>query len=291
MISNISFIIPCFNCETTLRESINSIFEGNFSEGDEIILVNDGSTDKTEEIIFELKKKYAKIISIKHNINKGSAAASRNSAIDISKNELLFCLDADNILMPNTIPVLKKFLIENHLDAAAFGEIHYFENNLHNLSDTWYLNSSLNFIDAINYPHKTPCGSGNYLFSKDIWKNAGRFNESVGGALDSEVFGLCILGVGAKFKTLKGYGYFHRQGYQSTFIKEINKYNTSLIILTGIIRYLHLIDSKSIDYMFGSGRTNWWYNTFKRPIKAASEKEQVLKMKLKRRFLGVLERI
>jgi len=291
MNKNISFIIPCFNCETTLSDCIDSIFKGNFFEGDEIILVDDCSTDGTQNVIFQLKKKYNKIISIKHNINKGSAAASRNSAIDISQNDLLFCLDADNMLMPQTVPLLRKFLIENHLDAAAFGEIYYFKKDTHNLSATWYFNSSLNFIDALNYPQKTPCGSGNYLFSRDIWKKAGRFNESVGGALDSEVFGLSILGVGAKFKTLKGYGYFHRHGYQSTFIKEINKYNTSLILLTGIIRYLHLIDSKSIDYMFGSGRTNWWYNTFKRPIKAASGKEQVLKMKLKRRFSAVLERI
>jgi glycosyltransferase involved in cell wall biosynthesis len=287
---NISFIIPCFNCEATLAESIHSIFDGNFSEGDEIILVDDSSTDATPDVICQLKKKYNDIISIKHNINKGCAAASRNSAIDISKNKLLFCLDADNILMQNTISVLKKFLIENNLDAAAFGEIRYFKEKHNNISATWYLNRELNFIDALNYPKKTPCGSGNYLFTKNIWKKADRFNESLGGALDSELFGLCILAVGAKFKTLEGYGYFHRHGYQSTFIKEINKHNASLTILAGIIRYIDLIDSNSIDYMFGSVRTNWWYNTSKRPIKAAS-KEQKLKMKMKRRIFGLLERI
>lgn len=288
---NISFIVPCYNCETTLAESVDSIFDGNFSEGDEVILVDDCSNDATPDLICQLKDKYAGIISTRHNINKGSAGASRNSAIDISKNELLFCLDSDNILMQDTISILKGFLIDNNLDAAAFGEIRYFKDRKNNWSETWYMNSELNFIDALNHSKKTPCGSGNYLFTKDIWKKAGRYNESLGGALDSELFGLCILAVGAKFKTLPGYGYFHRYGYESTFIKESRKSNTSLTIMAGIIKHIDLIDSKSIDYMFGSGRRNWWSNTSKRPIKSATPKKHVFKIKLKRRLFRFIERL
>lgn len=42
----ISFFIPAYNCEKTLEESVQSIIEGNFSEGDELVLVNDGSTEE-----------------------------------------------------------------------------------------------------------------------------------------------------------------------------------------------------------------------------------------------------
>ena len=45
--SKISFIIPAYNCADTLVESIESIFDGNFEDGDEVIIVNDASTDKT----------------------------------------------------------------------------------------------------------------------------------------------------------------------------------------------------------------------------------------------------
>src|SRR5688572_9260073 len=106
---NISFIIPCYNCETTVEEAVNSIFQGNFSEGDEVVMVDDSSTDSTPRVMEELKIKYPSIVTLRHNINKGSAAASRNTAIDSSHNELLFCLDADNLLIPGTIQLLKEF--------------------------------------------------------------------------------------------------------------------------------------------------------------------------------------
>jgi glycosyltransferase involved in cell wall biosynthesis len=288
---NISFIVPCYNCESTLVESVESIFDGNFSEGDEVILVDDCSSDATPNLICQLKKKYRGVISIQHHINKGSAAASRNSGIDASRNELLFCLDSDNILVPNSVSKLKMFLFENNLDAAAFGEIRYFKLTKNKLSEIWKMNSELNFIEALNNPSKTPCGSGNYLFTKNIWKKGGRYNESLGGALDSEIFGLCILAIGAKFRTLPNSGYFHRYGYHSTYIKDIGKANASLVILSGIIKHINLIDAKSIDYMFGSGRTNWWHNSSKRPIKAATQKKQVIKTKVKRRIFAILETI
>ena len=289
---NVSFIIPCYNCVTSLEESIDSIFDHNFTEGDEVILVDDCSTDATPALINKLKNKYPAIISLKHNINKGSAAASRNSAIDISRNELLFCLDSDNILIPETVAALKQFLLQNKLDAAAFGEIKYFKKNKNEISEVWYMNPVLSFIDTLNKPANTPCGSGNYLFTKTIWEKAGRYNESLGGALDSEIFGLCLLAIGAKFHTLRGTGYYHRYGYESTFMKDIGKLNDSLTIMAGIIKHFKLIDAKCLDYMLGSGRTNWRHNTLKRPIKAAASNQQhILKIKLKRRILGLIERL
>ena len=129
MINNnpkISFIIPAYNCANIIVESIESIFNGNFEDGDEVIIVNDASTDKTLQIINGLQKKYPAIKTISHNINKGSAAAGRNTGIDYSKNDLISCLDSDNILAPGAVPVLKKYMSEQNADAAAFGEIHFF---------------------------------------------------------------------------------------------------------------------------------------------------------------------
>lgn len=289
---NISFIIPCYNCEATLEDAVSSVYEDNFSPGDEVILVDDCSTDTTPGLIEKLKIKYPGIIVSKHNINKGSAAASRNTAIDIASHELLFCLDSDNMLMPGTVSILKQFLQKNNLDAAAFGEIWYFKKTKNEIAETWYMNRELSFIDTLNEPSTTPCGSGNYLFTKSAWKQAGRYNESLGGALDSEIFGLCLLGTGAKFHTLKGFGYYHRYGYESTFVKENSKLNDSLTIMAGITRHLHLIDAKCLDYMFGSGRTNWRHNTVKRPIKAKGlAKQSIIKNKIKRRVFGIVERI
>jgi glycosyltransferase involved in cell wall biosynthesis len=43
----ISFIIPAYNCQRTLAETVESIYKSNFTEGDEIIIIDDASTDDT----------------------------------------------------------------------------------------------------------------------------------------------------------------------------------------------------------------------------------------------------
>ncbi len=98
----ISFIMPCYNWADTVTAAIRSIVETNLEEGDEIIVVDDASTDTTYSILSDLASQYSAIKLCRHHINKGTAAAGRNTGIDHSRHELLFCLDADNILYPNS---------------------------------------------------------------------------------------------------------------------------------------------------------------------------------------------
>src|SRR3982751_5308900 len=105
----ISFFIPAYNCAKTIAESVDSIMETNFADGDELIIVNDFSSDDISSILQELKKKYPAITIIDHKRNKGGAAA-RNTAVENAKNEFLFCLDSDNVLAPLSIEPLKKYL-------------------------------------------------------------------------------------------------------------------------------------------------------------------------------------
>ena len=276
MTDNISFIMPCFNCADTIDESILSIINGNLEVGDEIILINDASTDDTHSKLLSYASKYDYIKVLSHNINKGTAAAGRNTGIDAAKNELLFCLDADNVLLPGSIRPLKDFLINNGLDVAAFGRIDYFSGSVSNIINRWELTEVPNFIDALNDPSRTACGSGNFLLTKAIWKKVGRYNEFLGGAYDSELFGLKLLAEGAKFQTQKGASYLHRQGYESTFVKEYNKKNTSILFLAGLKDYLDQIDERDIDYIFGKGRWNWKDKTAERPLRKRIKRNRSL---------------
>ncbi|MEJ7735976.1 MAG: glycosyltransferase family 2 protein [Chitinophagaceae bacterium] len=268
MNNGLSYIIPCFNCADTIDDSINSIIETNLEADDEIILVDDGSTDGTPDKLKSYKNDYSFIKVFKHNINKGNAAAGRNTGIDHANNDLIFCLDADNILYPNSIKGLKNFMAVNNLDIAAFGEIDYFKGPVSNVVETWILNEKLTFIDALNYPMRTPCGGGNFLYTKAVWKKVGRYNEFLGGAYDSELFGLKLLAEGAKFWTCPGTSYLHRQGYESTFIKEYKKKNTSLLFLAGLIEYWDQLHEDDIKYIFGKGRLTWRDDIAHRPLRA-----------------------
>jgi glycosyltransferase involved in cell wall biosynthesis len=120
--SNISFIVPAYNASNTLEEVVNSIFNGNFQDGDEIIIVNDASPDDTSAIAEHLAKERAPNISIITNTENKGCAASRNIGVTVAKNDLIFNLDSDNILAPGNIYKLKESLLNEQADVAAFGE-------------------------------------------------------------------------------------------------------------------------------------------------------------------------
>ncbi len=89
----ISVLVPAFNEEKTIKETIESIFNIDYPIK-EVIIINDGSSDRTKEIAEELLKKYPKLKLInKANSGKGD---SLNQGIKIAKGELVVVVDADS---------------------------------------------------------------------------------------------------------------------------------------------------------------------------------------------------
>ncbi len=106
-LSLVSVIIPCYQAEKTLENTLNDIFNQTY-QNIEIIAVNDGSTDNTQQIL----NKYHDKIKIVNQSNKGASAA-RNRGFEESKgNFILFC-DADINLKKNMIEKMTHILIEN----------------------------------------------------------------------------------------------------------------------------------------------------------------------------------
>ena len=173
---SISFIIPAYNCAETVRETVESIYNGNFNAGDEVILINDCSTDTTAEVLSELQAHYPAIRILNHRVNKGTAAASRNTGIEQSNNDLIFCLDADNVLVPNSVPKLKEHLLATKADAAAFGEMHVFNHATRAINYKWIFGQRLRW-QMLWRGLYWPGPSGNYLFTKQSWLKAGRYFE------------------------------------------------------------------------------------------------------------------
>lgn len=277
----ISFIIPAYNCQKTLAETVNSIYNGNFMEGDEVILVNDASTDDTYKIAKELQTKYPTIQILQHKINKGTAAAARNTGIENAQNDLIFCLDSDNVLVSGSVLLLKQYLLKENADAAAFGEIHFFKDNPDGSKRPIYKavfkTGLFTLADALcsNYFIGQ---SGNYLFTKQSWLRAGRYFEPtlINQTLDSWTFTIRQLGTGAKLVKLADTYYLHRNIPDSHWNREIKKGNVSLAALTGIMPFLDTINDEDVEYIFGKGRYSWFDDLEKRPIK------------LKRNEIGVL---
>lgn len=95
MKNKISVIIPCYNSEKTIANTIDSILHQTYHDI-EIIVVNDGSTDNTREIIEDYKKIYNKI-KVFNNKNHG-VSYSRNFGIENSKGYYISFVDADDTI-------------------------------------------------------------------------------------------------------------------------------------------------------------------------------------------------
>ena len=257
---SVSFFIPAFNCATTINEAVDSIFAGNFQDGDELVICNDSSTDNTRETLLRLKQKYPIIQIVDHKTNKGGGA-SRNTAIENSKNPLLFCLDSDNILVPESVPKLKEFLLASGSDIAAFGEMHYFRDNKDNVTLKWFFRPETTLADYLS-GQVVPGASGNYMFTRESWHRAGGYPEFAG-ALDAWGFGFRQLATGAKMMAMAHSFYFHRHGHDSYWIREKKKGKISLTALQIIIPYVDLIEEKDVNYIFSEQGRNDWFNNLK----------------------------
>lgn len=270
--NSISFIMPCFNCSDSVEESVVSILETNINKQDEIILINDQSTDQTHSIINRLLKKYHQynLKILEHRVHKGSAAAGRNTGIENSQNNLIFCLDADNILEKNSIPKLKSFLLSEKADAASFGALYFFTRKTKNVTHKWiFKEGQITLADSLSGNY-WPGPSGNYLFTKKSWLNANRYDESLFGAYDSWAFGIQQLATGTKMVTLPNTYYFHRYSHNSAFIRDKRKINSSLLALRVLLPYLKIINSQDLEYIFSkTHRLEWFDRLNKRPIRLA----------------------
>ena len=94
----VSVVIPVYNGEKYIKEAIDSVLNQTFKDL-EIIIVNDASKDKTEEVLFKEYKSLIdrkKIKYLKNTINQGRNIAG-NKGAEIASGNYLFFLDADDL--------------------------------------------------------------------------------------------------------------------------------------------------------------------------------------------------
>ena len=115
-----SAVIPCYNGERWLAEAIDSV-RAQTRSVHEIIVVDDGSTDRSGEIAGS----YSGVHVIEHGRNRGAGAA-RNSAIHGATGDAIAWLDADDMWRPNHVEVVGGLLERNPDAVAAFGAVQRF---------------------------------------------------------------------------------------------------------------------------------------------------------------------
>ena len=110
----ISVIIPAYNAERYLEETVQSVREQQWEGPLEIIVVNDGSADSTEALAKSLG---CRVVSIPQS----GPAAARNEGIKNASNDLIFFLDADDVLAEGSFEVLYAPMAQDPAVSAVFG--------------------------------------------------------------------------------------------------------------------------------------------------------------------------
>ncbi|MBW8010750.1 MAG: glycosyltransferase [Chloroflexi bacterium] len=116
--TKLSIIVPCYNSVGTLEEAVDSVFRQKLSTPFDVTLVDDGSIDKTHDIMEKLANKYPGIKLVRHKTNLGGGAA-RNTGVDNSDGEIIFCLDSDDLLSENTLENMITFWQEKKCDGVG----------------------------------------------------------------------------------------------------------------------------------------------------------------------------
>jgi len=106
----VSIITPCWNVERFIGQTIESVLSQTFANW-ELLIVDDGSTDRTAAIVNDYATADPRIILIRQPQNRGSAL-SRQSAIDRAKGRYLAFLDGDDIWLPNKLERQLAFMRE-----------------------------------------------------------------------------------------------------------------------------------------------------------------------------------
>lgn len=116
----VSVVIPVYNAENYIKKTVTSILEQSF-QAFQIILVNDGSTDGTLDVLKELQKKDSRIVVL--NCENGGPSRARNIGMKAAEGEWIQFMDADDYIESDMMQAYFKCTQGTALDLVVSGVI------------------------------------------------------------------------------------------------------------------------------------------------------------------------
>ena len=249
--AKISIIVPIYNAEKNIKKCLESINEQIALESEiEVILINDGSTDNTDEIVKEYIEKHMKNKDVKYFTKKNEGVAkTRNYGLNKSTGDYILFVDSDDYISKDTIKILEPY-IQKNIDIIKF--------KLQRLDETGKIiervdgpvfdgitgQEAFNKLYSTDVLIDSPCV---YLIKKDIFtKNKLEFKGTY-----HEDFGLIpiLIILSSKVVSLPDYLYQYIQGQDS--ITRNDDYDKTLIKMKDCFfhydRMLKIIENIKLD--------------------------------------------
>ena len=219
-----SVVIPCYNVENYVEDAIDSIINQTFGFEDniEIILVDDGSTDKTMEICKNFVDKYPNNIKFFSQKNQGQAIA-RNFGLKHVSGKYVNFLDADDTLMEDTFSNVFEFFEKHYeeIDLVAF-PMYFFgkKSGNHILNYKFKKNLVVTLHDYWNYPQLSASSA---VFKSELFDKF-QFDTNLISSEDSVMVNKILLEKMA-YGVISSGGYNYRKRFDSSSTIDISIYN------------------------------------------------------------------
>ena len=124
----LSIIVPMYNAERYIDTCLNTLVKQDILDSEyEIIIINDGSTDNSVNIVKKYIQKHENINLI--SVKNGGQSRARNIGIENSKGKYLYFVDADDYISINSLGKVLNKTIENDVDMMFFDLKHVVNNN------------------------------------------------------------------------------------------------------------------------------------------------------------------
>ncbi|HEY3251101.1 MAG TPA: glycosyltransferase [Ignavibacteria bacterium] len=248
-INEISVLMPAFNSALYIGKSVRSILNQTFKDF-EFIIVNDGSTDNTEEIILNIKDERIKYLKTE---NKGTAAAL-NFGISKAKFDWIARIDADDLSSPARLEKQVSFINENpDIDVLSTWSVYFKDKG----KIIFLLKTPVEHKDILRVLNlHNPLNQSGVIYRKKLIKQE-KYNEKFDLNEDFELFHR--IREKAKFYIIPEFLTYTRISRSS---KSFGRRNNNVYNFLFTPAFKNLIDAKSKGDHFYWATTIAWINFF-----------------------------
>ena len=247
--AEVSIIVPVYQVEHYIRRCIDSILAQSFTDF-ELILVDDGSTDRSGQICDEYARMDARV-KVVHTKNV-RAAEARNKGINLARGNYLMFIDSDDSIAPTMVESLYQSILEKNADIASCNYLYFWKNDS---AKDFPTNVKLEVLSGteIFYKRKNERNYGywtvvwNKLYKKEIFENI-RFRS--GKYFEDEFFANDIYQMDIKIVTIPECLYYYRQHENSTMRKKSIEKSFDMIEAFQERIYIYLKEQKYADQAY-----------------------------------------
>lgn len=241
----ISIIIPAYNAESTIKCTIESIQKQTFTDV-EVIIINDGSTDRTVKIIREIKDSRIKLFCYEN----GGLPVARNRGVQNAAGEYIAFLDADDLWTKDKLEKQLAALEANPKAGVAYSQTCYIDrqgNFLYNCNPVSFEGDVLKELLLTNFLHN----GSNPLIRQQAVKAVGEFDSSLKSSEDWDYY--LKLAARYPFVVVPEYQIFYRQTLTNMSSNVARMKQTSYIVLErayqSVPQNLQYLRSKSFSIL------------------------------------------